>query len=159
MAYGFVPIVHIVAAVFSIIELGLTGYVVSVFDDSWWNGSPSQVDFLLFCSIWSLLVLAYVGLTPLYYTRLFHKIASLVLLAITTIFWFAGSTALAAGFGAPACHGNRLCGSIEASIAFGFFLFALFAFLTALDAIEVMRSRGHATTTTTHTHNKPHVVV
>jgi hypothetical protein len=26
MAYGFVPIVHIVAAVLSIIELGLTGY-------------------------------------------------------------------------------------------------------------------------------------
>ena len=26
MAYGFVPIVHIVAAVFSIVELGLTGY-------------------------------------------------------------------------------------------------------------------------------------
>jgi hypothetical protein len=26
MAYGFVPIVHIVAAVFSIIELGLTAY-------------------------------------------------------------------------------------------------------------------------------------
>ncbi|OIW28135.1 hypothetical protein CONLIGDRAFT_463879 [Coniochaeta ligniaria NRRL 30616] len=156
MAYGFVPIVHIVAAVFAIIELGLTAYVVSVFDAGLFNNSPSQVDFLLFCSIWSLLVLAYVGLTPLYYTRLFHKLASLVLLAITTIFWFAGSTALAADFGAPSCHGNRLCGSIEASIAFGFFLFALFAFLTALDAIETMRSRGHATTTP-HTHNKPYV--
>jgi hypothetical protein len=26
MAYGFVPIVHIVAAVFAIVELGLTAY-------------------------------------------------------------------------------------------------------------------------------------
>lgn len=157
MAYGFVPIVHIVAAVFAIIELGLTAYVVSAFVVGFFNTSPSQVNFMVFNSIWSLLVLAYVGLTPLYYTRLFHKLASLVLLAITTIFWFAGSIALAVGFSGPySCHGDNVCGSIEAAIAFGFFLFALFAFLTALDAIEAMRSRGHGTTTT-HTHTKPYV--
>jgi hypothetical protein len=112
---------------------------------------------MVFNSIWSLLILAYVGLTPLYYTRLFHKLASLVLLAFTTIFWFAGSIALAVRFGGPySCHGNSICGSVQAAIAFGFFLFALFAFLTALDAIEAMRSRGHAATTT-HTHSKPYV--
>jgi len=130
--------------------------VVSVFDAGIYDASPSQVNFLVFASIWSLLVLAYVGLTPLYYTRLFHKLASLVLLAVTTIFWFAGSTALAAAFGAPSCHGNRLCGSIEAAIAFGFFLFALFTFLTVLDAIDTMRSRGQSSTTA-HGSNKPSV--
>jgi hypothetical protein len=131
--------------------------VVSVYDNSFWSRSPHEVNFLLFCSLWSLLVLAYVGLVPLYATRLFHKLASLVLLTITTIFWFAGSVALAADFGSPECHGSRLCGSIKASIAFGFFSFALFAFLTALDAMEAMRSRGHATTAAPAGHNKPYV--
>lgn len=110
---------------------------------------------MLFNSIWSLLVLAYVGLTPLYATRLFHKLASLALLAITTIFWFSGSIALAVAI-PHGCH-VTWCNTVAAAAAFGFFLFVLFAFLTALDAIEAMRSRGHHTTTTTHGHAKPYV--
>lgn len=109
---------------------------------------------MLFNSIWSLLVLAYVGLTPLYYTRVFHRLASLVLEAITMIFWFAGSIALAVGFGGPySCDGNSVCGSITAAITFGFFLWALFTALTVLDTIESMRSRRG----TTHSHTKPYV--
>lgn len=107
---------------------------------------------MVFNSIWSLLVLAYVGLTPLYMTRLFHKLVSVALLAITTIFWFAGSIALAVGWGGPHnCNGSSWCGTVEAAIAFGFFLWALFTFLLVLDAIEAMRSRRHGTTAHTHT--------
>lgn len=78
---------------------------------------------MVFNSIWSLLVLIYVGITPLYYERLFHKLASVALLIITTIFWFAGSIALAVHVGGPwICGANRVCGASEAAIAFGFFL-------------------------------------
>lgn len=129
MALGFVAIPHIVTVLLSIIELGLTAYVVSVYDGSWDNGyfyyggwSPSRVNFMLFNSIWSLLVLAYVGLTPLFMTSIFHKLAALGLEAITMIFWFAGSIALADFIGVPRCHGNDFCGSIQAAVAFGFFL-------------------------------------
>lgn len=134
MALGFAAIAHIVAAVFSIIELGLIAYIISVYDGtytgySWWGGysysgswSPDRTNFMLFNAIWSLLVLAYVGLTPLYMTSIFHKLAALALEVITMIFWFAGSIALAVMIGAPACHGNTFCGSYEAAIAFGFFL-------------------------------------
>jgi len=153
MAYGFVPIIHIVAAVFSIIELGLTAYVASGGNVGGRSYTPSQVNFMLFNSIWSLLVLAYVGLTPLYMTHLFHKLASLALEAVTMLFWFAGSIALAVLVGGPLqCGGNSFCGSIEAAIAFGFFLWVIFTVLVVLDGIEAMRSRGHATTT--H-HSKP----
>lgn len=127
MALGFVAIAHIVAAVFSVIELGLTAYLVSVYDGYYYGGyysgaSPDRTNFMLFNAIWSLLVLAYVGLTPLYMTNLFHKLAALALEAITMIFWFAGSIALAVMIGAPRCGGNTFCGSYEAAIAFGFFL-------------------------------------
>jgi len=140
MAYGFVSIIHIVAGVLSIIELGLTAYVASAFNNRFFH--PSQVNFMIFNSVWSLLVLAYVGLTPLYMTRFFHK-ASLGLEAITMLFWFAGSIALAVYVGGPlSCHGNTYCGAVEAAIAFGFFLWAIFIVLVVLDAIEAMRSRG-----------------
>jgi len=155
MAYGFVPIIHIVAAVLSIVELGLTAYSVSVYQSAanggWTYGSrsPDQVNFMLFNSIWSLLVLAYVGLTPLYATHLFHKLASLALEAVTVIFWFAGSIALAVAVGGPwNCGNNHLCGALEAAVAFGFVLWALFTVLLVIDAIEAMRSRRNHTTTT-----------
>lgn len=112
---------------------------------------------MLFNSIWSLLVLAYVGLTPLYYTRIFHSLASLALEWVTMIFWFAGSIALAAYWGSPRCGGNTFCGSVEAAIAFGFFLWALFGFVVFVDTLGALRSRGHHTTTTAGG-PKPHVV-
>ncbi len=110
---------------------------------------------MLFNSIWSLLVLAYVGLAPLYCTRIFHRLASLALEAITMLFWFAGSIALAVFVGGPYyCGNSNYCRVLEAAVAFGFFLWALFAFLVALDTMEALRSRNHGTA---HHHPKPYV--
>lgn len=115
MAYGFVPIIHIVAAVLAVIELGLTAYVVSAL-----FFSTDRANFMLFNSIWTLLVLAYVGVAPLYYTRIFHRLASLALEAITMLFWFAGSIALAVVSNGHC--GSIFCGAVKAAVAFGFFL-------------------------------------
>ncbi|KAK1962218.1 hypothetical protein LY78DRAFT_263451 [Colletotrichum sublineola] len=154
---ALVPIAHIVAAVFSIIELGLTSYVASGYNgyngwSGWWSRSPDIVNFLIFNSVWSLLVLAYVGLTPLYMTRLFHKLVSVGLLVITTIFWFAGAIAFAVFVGTPRCGANTFCGSSQAAVAFAFFIWAIFMFLAALDTLEAMRSRGHHSTKAHHTY-------
>ncbi|CAK7233169.1 hypothetical protein SCUCBS95973_008503 [Sporothrix curviconia] len=149
MAYGFVGIVHIAAIVFAVVELGLTAYCVSVWDRAYTNSSPSILNFMLFNAIWSILVLLYIGVTPLYFTRVFHRLASLALEWITMIFWFAGSIALAVDFGGPYnCGNDHYCGSIEAAIAFGFFLWALFCVLVVVDTIESLRSRRNHTITT-----------
>ncbi|KAK7987168.1 hypothetical protein PG996_006231 [Apiospora saccharicola] len=144
---GFLPIVHAVAAVFTIIELGLTGYIVSAYNGywgyGWYGGASDRVNFMLFNSIWSLLVLAYVGITPIYMTGWFHKLAALVLNALTALFWFAGSVALAVVIGVPRCGGGSVCQSTQAAVAFGFFLWVIFMFLTVLDGLEALRSRGH----------------
>jgi hypothetical protein len=103
------------------------------------------LNFMIFNTIWSLLVLAYVGVVPLYATNLFHKLVSLALLAVTTIFWFAGSIALAVFTGVPECRGISTCGALQAAVAFGFFIWAIFTFLAVLDTLEALRSRGHAT--------------
>ncbi|KAI1764682.1 membrane-associating domain-containing protein [Hypoxylon sp. FL1150] len=160
MAYAFIPIIHIVAAVFAIVELGLTAYLASRYD-RWWYGygsdsSPSRVNFMIFNSVWSLLVLAYVGLVPLYMTSLFHRLAALALNAVTTIFWFAGSIALAVFVGGPyECGSDSLCGTAEAAVAFGFFLWALFCCLTVIDALDSLRSRGHNVTSPSKTNAYP----
>ena len=112
----------------------------------WWN-TPSVYAFMLFNSIWSLLVLAYLFVTPLYYARFFHGVFALALEWITMIFWFAGSIALAVAWGSPKCGGNTFCGSTEAAIAFGFFLWAIFGFLVFVDTVSFLRGRGHHTST------------
>lgn len=112
--FGITTILTGVLAIFSIIILGLTGYVANVLD----SGSPDSNNFLIFCSVWSLLVLAYLLVAP----RLpfFNHYIPLAVLAVTTIFWFAGAIAAAAWLGAPRCHWS-VCRSLQAAIAFSFF--------------------------------------
>lgn len=78
-----------------------------------WGYSSPRVSFMLFNSVWTLLVLLYVALTPLYLASLHHKLAATVITTITAIFWFAGSIALAVVSGG---------GVVAAAVAFGFFL-------------------------------------
>ncbi|KAI0400112.1 membrane-associating domain-containing protein [Xylaria palmicola] len=158
MALGFAPIVHAVAAAFAIVELGLTAYWASLFNSYFGFGgtSPSSVNFMIFNSVWSILVLVYIGLTPLYMTSVFHRLAALALNVVTAIFWFAGAIAVAVWFGGPYdCHGSSGCQTAEAAIAFGFFLWAIFTFLAVIDAIESLRRRGHRVDTTKQTNAYP----
>jgi len=124
---------------------GIFFAVVTPYNDAY-VGPPSAKSFMLFNSIFSLLVLAYLALTPLYFPRFFHRLVALGLEAVTSLFWFAGSIALAAGWANPRCGGNNYCGSVNAAVAFGFFLWALFTFFAILSAREVLRSRRGSTT-------------
>jgi hypothetical protein len=102
--------------------------VVSLYDDEYYGYRyrwvPSILSFLVFASAWSLLVLLYVGLSPLYLASIFRKLASLALNLITACFWFGGSIALAVQFGGPPgdCGADTWCGVIRAAITFGFLL-------------------------------------
>ncbi|KAI1109129.1 membrane-associating domain-containing protein [Nemania sp. NC0429] len=157
MALTFVPIVHVVAAIFAAVELGLTAYWASLYDVGFaYSYSPPTVNFLVFASVWSLLVLIYIGLTPLYMTSAFHRLAALVLNVLTAIFWFAGAIAAAVGFGGPYnCHGDSGCSDAEAAIAFAFFLWAIFTFLAVVDGLESLRRRGHHVDTAKSTNAYP----
>ncbi|KAM0424259.1 hypothetical protein ACHAPT_010631 [Fusarium lateritium] len=144
MALGIITIIHAVLAIFLIIELGLTAYVVDITNPRGWGDTPSSFAFMLFNSVWSIIILFYLALTPLFAARLYHSVAALGLLAITTIFWFAGSIAMAARIGVPDCHGWTSCQCAQAAVAFGFFIWAIFTGLTVMEGLAYMRSRGHA---------------
>ena len=111
---------------------------------------------MLFNSIWSILVLAYLAVTPRYLERFYHHMVALGLLAVTTIFWFAGSIALAAFVGTPNCSGPG-CSTIQsaqAATAFGFFIWAIFSALTALDGMAFLK--GGARADTAHKPGQPY---
>lgn len=114
---------------------------------------------MLFCTIWSLLMLVYLALIPLFAARFYHGLAALVILAVTTIFWFAGSIAMAVFWGNPDCGGNTYCQCIKAAIAFGFFIWAIFTGLTVMEALGFMRSRGGHGARADAAHSKPGGVV
>lgn len=144
MAFSIVSIIAIVGVVLSIIELGLSGWLVSV-SVGWW-GTPgfydARANFMVFASVWSLLVLAYIGLSTTILPRIYHRIATLALEAITMIFWFAGSIALAVLAPPTACGANHYCDTLKAAVAFGFFLWLTFLALMILDIMGVMRGRN-----------------
>ena len=132
--------VRIAQALFAIIVLGLSAdgmrpahlpeirmLNLSVPVASWWNAfysdiSPSQINFLLFCSIWTCAVaVPYLALSPRFFPIAAHKYAILAAEAVTMIFWFAGFLAAAvllAGFNF--CNGT-VCGAARGAIVFGAF--------------------------------------
>lgn len=107
--------------------------------------TPSALSFLMFSSIWSLLVLAYVALAPRFFSNLFHGLVALAIEWITMIFWFAGAIAIATALGPwdYSCGTWGRCHSYRAGTVLGFFIWLLFLAIAVLDTIELKRSRGH----------------
>ena len=91
------------------------------FDDSNWT--PSSVDFMLFTSVWTLLAVAYLAVTPTHFPNFAHKYLILAVEAVTMIFWFAAWVAVASLWGDISC-GSRggPCGAGTAAIVFGAFI-------------------------------------
>ena len=91
----------------------------------WWSRywhalSPTQVNFLLFTSVWSLLALLYLVLAPWRFPAAAHKFGILGAEAITMLFWFAGFIALAVFLSDRVCYGN-VCNAAKAATAIAAF--------------------------------------
>ena len=154
-------LLRVASILFAISELGLNAYVVYYADDYFYedpygdwgvnHDTPSQVAFLLFAAVWSLLVLVYVTLAPVYlitggenasYVKknLTHRYAIVALDTITTIFWLAGWIALAELIGGPSTC-TTFCAAIQASVAFAAFLWATFAASGLIGMWELWKRR------------------
>jgi hypothetical protein len=97
---------------------------------------------MLFNTIWTILVLVYLGVVPHVLATLYHSIIAFGLLGISTLFWFAGSIALAALIGAGNCNVSSVCGPYRASqaaTAFGFFIWAMFTVLTVFELLALLK--------------------
>jgi len=136
MAFAFILPLRIVQAVLAIIVLGLTAYVVDVT----WGGWHS-VNFMLFTSIWTLLTVAFLILTPARFPALAHKYIILAAEALCMIFWFAAWVAVAALWGDLRCGSNGgACGAGTAAIVFGALEWLTFVATTVMAALHVYRT-------------------
>lgn len=98
---------------------------------------------MLFNTIWTFLALVYLAVVPRVAAALYISVVALGLLAVTTIFWFAGSVALAAYLGVFDCDGGGgFCGvyrATQAATAFGFFIWIMFTVLLAFEALRFFK--------------------
>lgn len=134
--------IRITQAVFSFIILCVLAYSAHAWTYASWT--PSQISFLIFCAVWTLLALIYLILAPLRFQRYSHKYAILAVEAVTMIFWFAGFIALADMLGWWGLGGSHW-GPYRAAVAgdvFAAFTWVLFCITTFMAAHHVYHSRG-----------------
>ncbi|KAJ9666104.1 hypothetical protein H2201_003782 [Coniosporium apollinis] len=94
MAFNFTLPLRILQALFALIVLGCTSWIVSLYDVPGVR-APSSISFLLFTSIWTLLALIYLIVAPARFPQYAHKFGILGVEAVTMLFWFAGFIAAA----------------------------------------------------------------
>lgn len=144
--------IRVAQAVLSVIILGLTAYAAS-----WYNGhtdlnlSPNELNFMIFCSVWTWLALVYLMVVPQFLPSLHNRYAVLACEAVTTIFWFSSWIALAVFVGdfVGACRLNP-CGAMKAAVALGAFEWLLWCFSLALVVRSVMAYRSEKVHGPTH---------
>lgn len=102
--------------------MSLTSVVASWYNSSTMVASPSQVNFLLFCGVWTaVVVVPYLTLAPRFFPAAAHKFGILAAEVLTMIFWFSGFIALAVFISNLLfCRGN-VCRAAQAATAFGAF--------------------------------------
>lgn len=136
---------RVTQAVFAIIILGLSAYVANWWQGWWHIHSPNQVNYIIFCAVWTILALLYLIIVPWRFseTVAHHKFAILGVEAVTMIFWFAGFIALAVFLSDRVCFGS-VCSAAKAADVFAAFSWVLFAVTTAMAVMHVMRTRNRA---------------
>ncbi|KUJ16649.1 uncharacterized protein LY89DRAFT_685552 [Mollisia scopiformis] len=135
---------RVIQAVFAIIVLGVLAYAANDWAYYW---SPSQVNFLIFTSVWTLLAVAYLVIAPMHFKTAAHKFGILAAETITMLFWFAGFIALAVLLTDIDCtaHTGKYWGPCRASIAgdvFAAFEWLLFTATTIMAALYCWRTRN-----------------
>jgi len=79
--------------------------------------SPSEINFLIFNSIWTILTLVYVTVVPMKFPRAAPRYALLGADCLVMIFWFSGFIALAVFLTSRVCFGN-VCNVAKTAVAF-----------------------------------------
>ncbi|AEO61870.1 hypothetical protein MYCTH_27099, partial [Thermothelomyces thermophilus ATCC 42464] len=126
LSFPLMVILRSIQGLFALLVLILSAIVANWYNTSTKYLPPSQISFLLFAAVWSILSITYIA-------------ASLDL--TNTLFYLAGFAALAAFLNSLLfCRGD-VCRAAQADVAFGAFSFATWAASAALTCTEVVRAR------------------
>ncbi|THX59689.1 hypothetical protein D6D06_01889 [Aureobasidium pullulans] len=136
---NFVLPIRIAQVILALLVLGTAGYVAHSY-----SSSPSEINFLVFTAVWTLLALIYLTLTSWKFERFAHPWILCGVESLTMLFWFAGFIAAAVFLSDLITCAGKACSSAKAATVFAAFEWVLFAVTTALAVMAVL-GRGRAT--------------
>ncbi|KAF4448858.1 membrane-associating protein [Fusarium austroafricanum] len=107
----------------SMTSIGLSAYVVNDYDKRSRGSAPSPFTYLMVSSIFSMLSVAYITLTPLFVPRIYHQYAAIIVESVNAALYFAGFIAIAVFIGGlKMCMGTVCsCARADAVVAAGQF--------------------------------------
>ncbi|KAK6845152.1 hypothetical protein PG995_015262 [Apiospora arundinis] len=126
--------------VFAIIIMGLSAYVANWYNVDTLTTSPSQINWLLFVSIYTIISVAYLELAPRFMSKIVHPYATIALELTNVLFYFAGFIALAVFISKLLFCRGTVCGAARADVAFGAFEFALWGATAVFMGKDVFKS-------------------
>lgn len=131
--------IRIVQLVLSLVVLALSGYVASWYNVDTLTSSPSQVNFLIFAGLWSVLTLAYLEIVPRFAPRASQPCGALAAEFSNMIFWFAGFVALVVFLSKLLFCRGTVCAAAQADTALAAFLFITWASSASLKAKDMFK--------------------
>lgn len=119
--------------------LGHSAYVAHWYNADTLTASPSQFNFLIFASVFSIISILYLEVLPRRWPRGSHPYAHFALEILNTIFYFCGFIALSI-FHARLlfCRGS-VCLAARADVAFALFNFCLWLATTVILCVEIFK--------------------
>jgi len=139
MALSLLLPLRITQGTFAIIILGLSSYVAHWYDADTLTASPSQINFLIFLSLFSLVSLAYLELTPRFAVRASNQYAHFGLEVLNSLFHFAGFIALAVFLSRLLFCRGSVCNAARADAVFAAFSWLIWMASTTLIALELFK--------------------
>ncbi|KAL2197238.1 membrane-associating domain-containing protein [Corynascus similis CBS 632.67] len=138
LSFPLMLVIRAIQGIFALLVLILSAFVAN-----WYNAStsylpPSQINFLIFAAVWSLISIACIELVPRFVSRTY--IAAPLDLT-NALFYLAGFAALAAFLnGLLFCRGD-VCHAAQAAVAFGAFSFAAWTASAVLTCLELFKAK------------------
>ncbi|KAK6197151.1 hypothetical protein LQW54_010893 [Pestalotiopsis sp. IQ-011] len=108
-----------VQLLFGFIVLGLSAYVAHWYNVDTLTASPSQIDWLLFCSLFTIFSVVYLEIAPRAMPKIVHPVAVVAVELLNVLFYFAGFIALSVFISKLLFCRGSVCGSARADVAFG----------------------------------------
>ncbi|CAD6441359.1 33c71e08-b5a3-437a-865f-1501b296102b [Sclerotinia trifoliorum] len=139
MAIGLLLPIRIAQAVFAIVVLGLSGYVSHWYNTDTLTASPSQINFLVFVSVFTLLSILYLEVAPRFMSKASHPYIHLAVELLNVLFYFAGFIALSVFIGGLLFCRGSVCGAARADAVFGAFSWLLWMGSSAILALEMFK--------------------
>ncbi|CAJ0552958.1 hypothetical protein HG530_012983 [Fusarium avenaceum] len=123
----------------SFASIGLSAYIVHDYDQRSRGSAPSPFTYLMVSSIFSIISIVYLTLTPLFVPRIYHQYAAVVVESVNTALYFAGFIAIAVFIGSLVMCEGTVCSAARADAVVAAGQFTAWITTTAFTAKELFQ--------------------